>query len=1054
MSRYFKVVTFLFALLWITTSFAQSLEGEKSRFKIAQGAEYKPGRVLVKFKSNQSESRINSILAKTGTTLKKHLRGQDVYILDFDAQTASLSKVINTFATFSSFVEYAEPDYKVKATAVPNDTYYNLQWGMPKIKAPVAWNYAKGNDDFVVAVIDTGIDYNHSDFQGKLWVNSKEIAGNGIDDDGNGYIDDVHGYNFVTGTGDPYDNDTASGGHGSHCAGTIAAATNNANGIAGLNWNGKIMALKFLDINGEGYMSDAAEALLYAVNMGARISNNSYGSSANSVTLRNAIDSANTKGHLYVASAGNEATDMDSSSSYPGSYKRANMLTVAATDQSDNLSSYSNYGTTAVHLAAPGDYIASCVRGGYAYMYGTSMAAPHVAGVAALLWSSNTALPMSHVKGYILDGVDYIPALYGYVSTGGRLNAAGSFWSALTTFNASLSGSNVSLTWTNPTHPQFQSVKIMRRSDTYPKAPTDGTQVYFSNGQSTLDTSAYSGQTSYYSAFVLYSTGAYSPGVRAAVYVPYNQSVSNLLVQYTEDAKVNLYWTNPADSAYGSTLIVRKSGSYPTSPTDGTNIYWYNGTSAQDTGVTAGQTYYYGIYCFNTSGFYGPAVNQRARPIASFKVNTFTVVPGDRVIQLNWSLTSTGKAPKQYGLYRSESAVPTRPGQGTLLASFNGSSYTDSNVSYGKTYYYSLFVQDTVDGWGPPYSVITAMNRWFNTAGDFTEAEDTTAWGFESMAGLGTAPTQWLNTYNGSSGVLKINLTSTNSGVKLTPFGRLTTQPSAWYRLRVNFLAESNTLSQEMLGVLLGYTNPAGWSIAEVSGNFNGYTLMTTNVWQTMDVYLQTKTTSIQPQLILKTVNGQGSLYIDSIVVDKMTHPASTSGTVLTYSGDSFTTSDDTTQWAFEGVAGAVGGLPTVGYVNTFSGRSGVMVLTFTEQTQGVKLTSYGMASSIAGTQAVVNYDMYFTAPLGTGSSLLGVLFGEKTPLAFPYDLGAVADMGTVTTGQWVTFSVPLDSLSGQWTLRPQLIIQNTTGLGQIYIDSASITRESSPSPVSDSLNE
>jgi subtilisin family serine protease len=209
----------------------------------------------------------------------------------------------------------------------------------------------------MVGVIDTGIDYNHPDLAANVWTNPLEIPGNGIDDDGNGYVDDVHGYDFVNRDGDPMDDH----GHGTHVAGTIAAVANNGIGVAGVSWHAKVMALKFLDAGGSGWVSDAVEALNYATDMGAKITNNSWGGGEYSTALRDAIAAANSAGAVFVAAAGNSANNNDATPFYPAGYEGPNVIAVAATDASDTLAVFSNFGRNTVQLGAPGVGIYSTV---------------------------------------------------------------------------------------------------------------------------------------------------------------------------------------------------------------------------------------------------------------------------------------------------------------------------------------------------------------------------------------------------------------------------------------------------------------------------------------------------------------------------------------------------------------------------------------------------------------------------------------------------------------------------------------------------------------------
>ncbi len=314
-------------------------------------------------------------------------------------------------------VVYAEPDYLYTPAAEPNDSYWGSQWDMRNIQAPEAWEIATGSADVVVGVVDTGIDYDHEDLANNIWTNPGEIPGNGIDDDGNGYIDDVHGWDFFHDDSDPEDNY----GHGTHVAGTIGAATNNGIGVAGINWNVKIAALKYWDINemtGKG--STTVRAVQYATKENIPILNNSYGGNGYEASEYLAI--AQYPG-LFVAAAGNDASNNDLISYYPSGYQLSNIISVANTNITNSLSSSSNYGPNTVDIGAPGsDIYSTFLDDGYRYASGTSMAAPHVTGAAALLKSYRPELETRDLKKIILESGDDIPWLADKIVTGKRLN--------------------------------------------------------------------------------------------------------------------------------------------------------------------------------------------------------------------------------------------------------------------------------------------------------------------------------------------------------------------------------------------------------------------------------------------------------------------------------------------------------------------------------------------------------------------------------------------------------------------------------------------------------
>lgn len=311
----------------------------------------------------------------------------------------------------------------VVASALPNDPMLNSEWGLNQsndidMNMPEAWNMCQGSSDVVVAVIDTGIDYNHPDLQDAMWRNPGEIAGNGIDDDHNGVVDDVYGYNAITNGGNPWDDY----GHGTHVAGTIGASTNNGVGVAGVAWNTRLMAAKFLASNGSGYLSDAIKAIDYVTTMkktygvNVKITNNSWGGGGYISEMAAAITRARDAGILFVAAAGNSTINMDASPQYPASYAVDNVVSVAAVDSNGNIAYFSNYGATTVSIAAPGVSIASTYPGNqYQYLQGTSMAAPHVSGALALLQAYRPGLTYLEMKNTLLNSARTLSSLNGKV---------------------------------------------------------------------------------------------------------------------------------------------------------------------------------------------------------------------------------------------------------------------------------------------------------------------------------------------------------------------------------------------------------------------------------------------------------------------------------------------------------------------------------------------------------------------------------------------------------------------------------------------------------------
>ncbi|MGH9869077.1 MAG: S8 family serine peptidase [Candidatus Polarisedimenticolia bacterium] len=399
-----------------------------------------PGEILVKFQPGRRGIERAAAMAQLGAQRVSTFReGGEHWRLGpgrtVGQAIAALSRNPN--------VEHVTPNYIISLDLVPNDPNLPQLYGMintgqtggtsdADIDADQAWSIATGSRSVVVGIIDTGLNYLHPDLAANVWTNPGEVPGNNLDDDLNGFIDDVHGYDFVNNDGDPMDDH----GHGSHCAGTIGAVGNNGVGVVGVNWEVSIMGLKFLSSSGSGSTANAVRAVNYATMMGVDLTSNSWGGGAASPDLQAAIAAAGAADIPFIAAAGNNGTNNDTSPHFPSNYDLVNVISVAATDHNDLVASFSNYGAVSVDLAAPGVNILSTVLGtGYQLFSGTSMATPHVAGAAALLKSRFPNIPAAQLKFALMSFVDLKaqlsptgpPALppgvpWRPVASGGRLN--------------------------------------------------------------------------------------------------------------------------------------------------------------------------------------------------------------------------------------------------------------------------------------------------------------------------------------------------------------------------------------------------------------------------------------------------------------------------------------------------------------------------------------------------------------------------------------------------------------------------------------------------------
>jgi subtilisin family serine protease/Ca2+-binding RTX toxin-like protein len=390
---------------------------------------YASNKLIVKFNDTINIAQANEIKNTLGVVKTETIKLTGAQIWTLSGKT-SVETAIATYRNSSTF-KYLEPDYIVtKAVTIPNDPGFGQLWGLNNtgqnggtpdadIDAPEAWDIQTGNPNLVIGVIDTGVDYNHPDLVGNIWTNPGEIAGDGIDNDNNGYIDDIRGWDFAYNDNNPSDVD----GHGTHVSGTIAGKGNNGVGVTGVAWNAKIMPLKFLNDSGSGYTSDAISAINYATAKGVKITNNSWGGGGYSQALYDAINAAGQQGALFIAAAGNSSQNTDITPAYPASYNLANIISVASTTRTDSLSYFSNYGLTSVDLGAPGEDIYSTLpNNSYGTYSGTSMASPHVAGAAALVWSQNPTWTAQQVKNTLMNTGDPIAALAGETVSGKRLN--------------------------------------------------------------------------------------------------------------------------------------------------------------------------------------------------------------------------------------------------------------------------------------------------------------------------------------------------------------------------------------------------------------------------------------------------------------------------------------------------------------------------------------------------------------------------------------------------------------------------------------------------------
>ncbi len=394
---------------------------------------YEPGQIVVEFTNVSLNNETlqnqvyNTVSAESGYNISVMDRSNVITGLDLIKISKLNSNISYDNLTYieelfreQTGVLYAELNYISKEDAIPDDTYYSKLWGLNNINAPNAWNITTGSKNVIVAVMDTGVDINNPDLSANIWTNP------------NLNESDKHGWNFV----DNNNNVTDTNGHGTHCAGVIGAVGDNNLGVTGVAWDIKILPIKLFSKNGVTTDYEDAQAFAYATGEGASVISCSFGAPAYSKIVSNAIAKSTA---IVICAAGNEGVNNDLTPSYPASYNLNNTISVAAINNTNQLPYFSNYGEKTVDLAAPGDDILSTYPEGvipekseqfvvddgvrYVYLSGTSMAAPYVSGVAALIKSVNPALTNVEIKNIILKSVDSLSSLKGKVLTGGKLDA-------------------------------------------------------------------------------------------------------------------------------------------------------------------------------------------------------------------------------------------------------------------------------------------------------------------------------------------------------------------------------------------------------------------------------------------------------------------------------------------------------------------------------------------------------------------------------------------------------------------------------------------------------
>lgn len=601
----------------------------------------KPGQWLLQLKGvagapDAQVAKANGQLGRINGALKaiKHLGRDGLFLLEAPKNLGH-EKLMEVFGNVGNF-GYVEPDGAIWTDAITtNDPSAAELWGLDNtgqtggtpdadIDAPEAWGITRGDGSVVVGVIDTGVDYKHPDLAANMWVNTAELNGKrNFDDDGNGYKDDIHGYDFANSDGNPLDD----AGHGTHVSGTIAAVGNNGTGVVGINWNAKVMALKVLSSTGSGTWSAAAAAVNYVTKMKSqygvniKVTNNSYSGWSTSEALYDAIKLNGEAGMMFVASAGNDSSNTDRGGAYPAGYDLPNILSVAATDHNDALASFSNYGTVNVDLAAPGVSILSTLpNNSYGAKSGTSMAAPHVAGVAALAWSYAPTASYLQVRNALLTGVDPVESLSGKVFSGGRLNARNTLArvndlyvaptvpaaptdvTAVVTPYTRTDGSVIdviSVTWQHETGPELQRYDVYRSTEggefVYATTTPVGTRSYLQAGEAgTTYTYRVTASNFLFTSDPSNTASVTMPGVKLTA----PNAPTNLTATPASGGQLKLTWFDASDNEQGFVIERSTNGNqWSAIATLGADVTTYT-----DTGLKRNTTYYYRVRAYNAVG--------------------------------------------------------------------------------------------------------------------------------------------------------------------------------------------------------------------------------------------------------------------------------------------------------------------------------------------------------------------------------------------------------------------------------------------------------------------
>ncbi len=680
MRKYFLAGIFLALILGHFGSGISQVRPGETEF-----AQYVPGEILVKFKKTASKSDVIQLNTTLGLKTIKEFPSIGVQHIQLKPGE-TVAEAVKKYSEDPN-VEYAEPNYIVHALATPNDTSFGQLWGLHNsgqtvngtagtsdadIDAPEAWDITTGDSGVVIAVIDTGVAWDHPELAGNIWTNAGETPGNGIDDDGNGYVDDTRGWDFVDNDNDPMDFYS----HGTHVAGTIAGVGNNSRGITGVMWTARIMPLRFLDAMGSGTTADAISAIDYAVTNGAMVLNNSWGGSDSSQSLRDAIERSNSAGAVFVAAAGNDGLDNDSAPTYPASFDVANIISVAATDQDDSVASFSNYGATTVDVGAPGVNTYSTVLARdvvFSDNFDDGNIAPWTTGGTPDSWAVTTESPPSPPSGtYSLTD-----------SPGGDYAVNTNNWAASSSID--LSGR----TGCKLLYQMELDVELL--SDVlYIEASTDGSSWSWVDGWTGTttgsfsafeeDLSTYDGQSSLYFRFRLFESSGSGTGGGAHIDDVQLTSSSS---DYSADTQYDYFQGTSMASPHVSGLAGLIMAAFPTASNTEVKSRILNGVDSKP-----------GLAGITVTGGRINAFNSLMIPISPD--NLVATAVSENQVDLGWTDNSSNendfiieRRTDFGGSYSQIATVTGVGGTGTIV------SYNDTGVSAGQFYHYRVSAQNT-----------------------------------------------------------------------------------------------------------------------------------------------------------------------------------------------------------------------------------------------------------------------------------------------------------------------------------------------------------------------